>query len=336
MEKVRVDKLTFLCSEAVLGLSGVEFMLAGVAATGEEDDFSIMSAGIFTVKSIIPQNAAKYGPPMQKGSGRGKKKKSRVSAPSLNPRGATCRCECVSACVGASACGVYLYLAPHANGSCETSQTFFPTLTSHQSGRGARGPGEDGSWSAPSHWLRGGSQLAANGAPPGLRAQPGNCLPVFNHHTAGTRTGAGASGEAPFSSRSAKINNQGTRPLYARTHAASYPALTLENMPPRSTKVDVYLTFIKGFKIYTCNAGCFISHTEKWSFVQIANYFSCSIFKTLKSCLLSNSSERNNRNVNRYLIGNKKICKSNIHSTFLICFQNRKLVVHFTQTPLDH
>lgn len=38
---------TFLCSEAVLGLSGVVFMLAGVAATGEEDVFSIMSAGIF-------------------------------------------------------------------------------------------------------------------------------------------------------------------------------------------------------------------------------------------------------------------------------------------------
>lgn len=38
---------TFLCSEAVLGLSGVVFMLAGVAATGEEDVFSIISAGIF-------------------------------------------------------------------------------------------------------------------------------------------------------------------------------------------------------------------------------------------------------------------------------------------------
>lgn len=38
---------TFLCSEAVLGLSGVVFMLAGVAATGEEEFFSIISAGIF-------------------------------------------------------------------------------------------------------------------------------------------------------------------------------------------------------------------------------------------------------------------------------------------------
>lgn len=38
---------TFLCSEAVLGLSGVVFMLAGVAATGEEEVFSIISAGIF-------------------------------------------------------------------------------------------------------------------------------------------------------------------------------------------------------------------------------------------------------------------------------------------------
>lgn len=52
-----------------------------------------------------------------------------------------------------SACGLYLYLALHANGSCETSQTFFPTVTFHQSGRGTRGPREDGSWSAPSHWL---------------------------------------------------------------------------------------------------------------------------------------------------------------------------------------
>lgn len=57
--------------------------------------------------------------------------------------------------VGFSACGLYLYLALHANGSCETSQTFFPTVTFHQSGRGTRGPREDGSWSAPSHWLFG-------------------------------------------------------------------------------------------------------------------------------------------------------------------------------------
>lgn len=39
---------TFLCSEAVLGLSGVVFMLAGVAATGEDEFFSIISAGIFS------------------------------------------------------------------------------------------------------------------------------------------------------------------------------------------------------------------------------------------------------------------------------------------------
>lgn len=30
-----------------MGLSGVVFMLAGVAATGEEEVFSIISAGIF-------------------------------------------------------------------------------------------------------------------------------------------------------------------------------------------------------------------------------------------------------------------------------------------------
>lgn len=49
---------TFLCSEAVLGLSGVVFMLAGVAATGEEEDFSIISAGIFFIENI-PQNHSK-------------------------------------------------------------------------------------------------------------------------------------------------------------------------------------------------------------------------------------------------------------------------------------
>ena len=43
---------TFLCSEAVLGLSGVVFMLAGVAATGEDAFFSIISAGIFRPKNI--------------------------------------------------------------------------------------------------------------------------------------------------------------------------------------------------------------------------------------------------------------------------------------------
>lgn len=39
---------TFLCSEAVLGLSGVVFMLPGVAATGEDEFFSIISEGIFS------------------------------------------------------------------------------------------------------------------------------------------------------------------------------------------------------------------------------------------------------------------------------------------------
>ena len=43
---------TFLCSEAVLGLSGVVFMLAGVAATGEDAFFSIISAGIFRPEKI--------------------------------------------------------------------------------------------------------------------------------------------------------------------------------------------------------------------------------------------------------------------------------------------
>lgn len=39
--------LTFLCSDAVFGLSGVVLTLAGVAATGDEEFFSIISAGIF-------------------------------------------------------------------------------------------------------------------------------------------------------------------------------------------------------------------------------------------------------------------------------------------------
>lgn len=47
----------FLCSEAVLGLSGVVFMLAGVAATGDEEFFSIMSAGIFCCN--IPEKRGK-------------------------------------------------------------------------------------------------------------------------------------------------------------------------------------------------------------------------------------------------------------------------------------
>lgn len=52
---------TFLCSEAVLGLSGVVFMLAGVAATGDEEVFSIISAGI--VLSEYPtKTTANYGP----------------------------------------------------------------------------------------------------------------------------------------------------------------------------------------------------------------------------------------------------------------------------------
>lgn len=37
---------TFRCSAAVRGLSGVECALAGVAAAGEEELFSIRSAGI--------------------------------------------------------------------------------------------------------------------------------------------------------------------------------------------------------------------------------------------------------------------------------------------------
>lgn len=51
---------TFLCSEAVLGLSGVVFMLAGVAATGEEEVFSIISAGIFL--SEISHKTTNYDP----------------------------------------------------------------------------------------------------------------------------------------------------------------------------------------------------------------------------------------------------------------------------------
>lgn len=53
---------TFLCSDAVLGLSGVVFMLAGVAATGEEEVFSIISAGIFFfffLPENIPRNHSK-------------------------------------------------------------------------------------------------------------------------------------------------------------------------------------------------------------------------------------------------------------------------------------
>lgn len=53
---------TFLCSEAVLGLSGVVFMLAGVAATGEEEVFSIISAGIFFLSEISHKTTANYDP----------------------------------------------------------------------------------------------------------------------------------------------------------------------------------------------------------------------------------------------------------------------------------
>lgn len=59
----RFDRLlTFLCSEAVLGLSGVVFMLAGVAATGEDEFFSIISAGIFCPSEIsLPHIHGKLG-----------------------------------------------------------------------------------------------------------------------------------------------------------------------------------------------------------------------------------------------------------------------------------
>lgn len=78
--------------------------------------------------------------------------------------------------VGLSACGLYLYLSLHANGSCETSQTFFPTVTFHQSGRGTRGPREDGSWSAPSHWLFGRLSWRPMARGPGSGHSRGNCL----------------------------------------------------------------------------------------------------------------------------------------------------------------
>lgn len=75
-----------------------------------------------------------------------------------------------------SACALYLYLALHANGSCETSQTFFPTVTFHQSGRGTRGPREDGSWSAPSHWLFDSSSWRPMARGPGSGQSQGNRL----------------------------------------------------------------------------------------------------------------------------------------------------------------
>lgn len=93
-------------------------------------------------------------------------------------------------CVPLSACGLYLYLALHANGSCETSQTFFPTVTFHQSGRGTRGPREDGSWSAPSHWLFGSSSWRpmargpGSGQSQGNRLQPSIITPFTSEHWA--------------------------------------------------------------------------------------------------------------------------------------------------------
>lgn len=42
-------------------------MLAGVAATGEEEVFSIMSAGIFFFDANIPQRQRNYGPRSQNG-----------------------------------------------------------------------------------------------------------------------------------------------------------------------------------------------------------------------------------------------------------------------------
>lgn len=93
-----------------------------------------------------------------------------------------------------SARALYLYLALHANGSCETSQTFFPTVTFHQSGRGTRGPREDGSWSAPSHWLFGSSSWRpmargpGSGQSQGNRLQPSIITPFTSEHRARQRT----------------------------------------------------------------------------------------------------------------------------------------------------
>lgn len=49
-----------------MGLSGVVFMLAGVAATGEEEVFSIISAGIF-LSELSHKTTANYGPLSGKG-----------------------------------------------------------------------------------------------------------------------------------------------------------------------------------------------------------------------------------------------------------------------------
>lgn len=42
-------------------------MLAGVAATGEDELFSIMSAGIFSFDANIPQMQRNYGPRLENG-----------------------------------------------------------------------------------------------------------------------------------------------------------------------------------------------------------------------------------------------------------------------------
>lgn len=170
-------------------------MLAGVAATGEEEVFSIISAGIFLIGNI-PQNHSKL-----RSTGAGGRtmnivssRYSRVPSPKTNKQ-KILRCvyqvrirqsdaqrqrlfqeRMQSLSVGLSACGLYLYLALHANGSCETSQTFFPTVTFHQSGRETRGPREDGSWSAPSHWLFGRWSWRPMARGPGSGHSRGNCL----------------------------------------------------------------------------------------------------------------------------------------------------------------
>lgn len=84
-QRFQGNKLTFLCSDAVLGLSGVVFMLAGVAATGEEEVFSIMSAGIF-FRRKYPTNAEKL---RSTGNKKTRKRVKETNAAS---------CTCVSAC----------------------------------------------------------------------------------------------------------------------------------------------------------------------------------------------------------------------------------------------
>lgn len=109
---------------------------------------------------------------------------------------APCVRACVCECRRPSACGCYLYRPLHANGSCETSQTFFPTVTSHQSGRGTRGPEggrTDGSWSAPSHWspppcsrwrpMAHSREGGWRGEEAGVGSGGSDYLQPFNHHT---------------------------------------------------------------------------------------------------------------------------------------------------------